>query len=1280
MKKRYYLFALAFAGLTLTSCGGNGSIGLNYDDSDLDIDTEWTEYSVPITKVNFDDGEDNLVIERGATYEYSYTVEPKKAVKKSLTWESSNTDVVTVSQGVLTGVGAGKAIIYVSNNEKSLNTISLNVEVIVPVTDISFEQTTLLADLNKDYQLSVDYTPFDTTEKGVTWDVENEEIATISDAGLLTTKGVTGVTTVTANSAYINKTISLTIDVADRTIYPDQVVIEEYENKIEVGKNFTMKARSIVSGDSSVMPTHPEVKYYSSDSSILTVEEDTGIVHALDVGTTTIYASAQGQSGAVSSELKTVEVFEIKVVSISLEDITLSNRDGRTEVPVPMTYTTDEPGKEASIPNFKYTIGDPTVATVNDNGILYAVAPSGTTTLKVEDLRSGVSKTVNVYVGYEVDSFTISGSSEIDAGKTAQLSVTTTPSGVPAGLISYSSDNTSVATVSDSGLVSGVSEGSAVITVTVTGMNKTVTETHNVKVNLPEIPFASGMSYVVGDHNYYSGESKASSTGSWDHANQAKVVDEPIQGPSGTLLYERRAIVKFNAGDLWKLRTADSYLPVDGHADKYDIGTYNTSAATGAFSGSHPDMSVFVTEEGYKNVLVNTAGYYAIYHAQYTNDHPEGWFNVYVERHELSISDYAPQVQIGNKVTLEAHNWLGNSEDLTYQITEGNELITVVRNDYKFEITAGSVTGTAKIVFTDLYKSVEVVVTVSTEAPLPKTFDEGIPYLVGSADYHSGTATGSGSYWGTDASKALKFTESTSDIPSGVFKQYEATVTFSKNNEFKVVIGLADNQLYWNVNYEKDVKTAHCDTAFSQGQMHEQEFGDHNMVVDSEGTYTIYAKSYENYGGWGILVMPKQGVPPTPGLEYSYSVNGGEFVKMTAGEGTEVESESVSFAKGDVLTFKKDSAAYLVTPKDSGQQTKVYAIEGGVKFAEAYTGKLYLDTSTGALWAGQFTPGYYLAGIAGEWEPKLATPAPKVGPDDPAYVVENVVLEDGAEVKFLNFPEEGNEVVWYNVGYTEEETPKPKVSTNSEVAYSVVSSGEGYGNLKVINAGTYNIYYNPDSGWYSIEDQNYVPDVPATDGYYLVGTKSNWKFEGATKLDAGESGNLAQLIGYEASAHEEFRIHGYHDGHDTWYEIAGGIGSDNYVVGDSDKTLNIYLNSEGIVYINEPVTPGEDVTYTITNLSSWIQDAGCVIFAWVWSPSDGGSWKSLTINGSTATFTVDEELTGFLLVRCVAGTTTPNWDIHSGNESGRIYNKTGDIICSSGTHSYSCSSWNDYPG
>ena len=103
------------------------------------------------------------------------------------------------------------------------------------------------------------------------------------------------------------------------------------------------------------------------------------------------------------------------------------------------------------------------------------------------------------------------------------------------------------------------------------------------------------------------------------------------------------------------------------------------------------------------------------------------------------------------------------------------------------------------------------------------------------------------------------------------------------------------------------------------------------------------------------------------------------------------------------------------------------------------------------------------------------------------------------------------------------------------------------------------------------------------------------------------------------------------------------------------------------------------VTYTVTGLPDWIQNDGCVIFAWVWGDQDGGSWKTLTYGtNSDASFTVEHALNGFLLARCKAGTTTPNWDEH-GDNIGRVYNKTNNIDCYPNTYSYVCTSWVDYP-
>ncbi len=60
-------------------------------------------------------------------------------------------------------------------------------------------------------------------------------------------------------------------------------------------------------------------------------------------------------------------------------------------------------------------------------------------------------------------------------------------------------------------------------------------------------------------------------------------------------------------------------------------------------------------------------------------------------------------------------------------------------------------------------------------------------------------------------------------------------------------------------------------------------------------------------------------------------------------------------------------------------------------------------------------------------------------------------------------------------------------------------------------------------------------------------------------------------------------------------------------------------------------------------------------------------------------FTTNGEITGMLLARCVAGTTTPSWDIKApSNDPGRVYNQTEDITVTSGVTTYSCSVWKEY--
>lgn len=110
-----------------------------------------------------------------------------------------------------------------------------------------------------------------------------------------------------------------------------------------------------------------------------------------------------------------------------------------------------------------------------------------------------------------------------------------------------------------------------------------------------------------------------------------------------------------------------------------------------------------------------------------------------------------------------------------------------------------------------------------------------------------------------------------------------------------------------------------------------------------------------------------------------------------------------------------------------------------------------------------------------------------------------------------------------------------------------------------------------------------------------------------------------------------------------------------------------------------PPEPGEELTYTINNLPTWITDDGCQIFAWVWGGTYGtGQWINCTYTSSTSLkLTIDSSATGMLLVRCVSGTTTPDWST-KGDNPGRIYNQTDDINFTSGVTTYNSPTWKEY--
>ena len=216
--------------------------------------------------------------------------------------------------------------------------------------------------------------------------------------------------------------------------------------------------------------------------------------------------------------------------------------------------------------------------------------------------------------------------------------------------------------------------------------------------------------------------------------------------------------------------------------------------------------------------------------------------------------------------------------------------------------------------------------------------------------------------------------------------------------------------------------------------------------------------------------------------------------------------------------------------------------------------------------------------------------------------------------------------------------------------------------------------------------------------YRVVGLFGNWSYEnGARFIDVSEE----EKVGVEYNVKLQATFHVYANDEFKLTDGNNWIGGENLTAHESFEVVesgNIKAKAAGgvtlvfttglngaqtleIAFDPDPVIEPEptDVTYTVLDLPDWITNDNAVVFAWVWSESDPGSWKTVSF-GETgeAIFTVTGEVTGFLLVRCHSETVEPDWTIAE-DVAGRIYNKTDNFVAVADQHAYlSPADWNTY--
>ena len=147
----------------------------------------------------------------GETVTLTATVSPSDATDKTVTWSTSDANIATVKDGVVTAVKVGSATITAMAGDKSA-TCEITVEP-TKVSSITLNATNKTLLVNMEFKLTATIYPDNATNKNIVWSSSDSSIATVDAEGNV--KAVAeGTAAITAKSEDGNCTATCSITVS----------------------------------------------------------------------------------------------------------------------------------------------------------------------------------------------------------------------------------------------------------------------------------------------------------------------------------------------------------------------------------------------------------------------------------------------------------------------------------------------------------------------------------------------------------------------------------------------------------------------------------------------------------------------------------------------------------------------------------------------------------------------------------------------------------------------------------------------------------------------------------------------------------------------------------------------------------------------------------------------------------------------------------------------------------------------------------------------------------
>ena len=162
-----------------------------------------------------------LSLKEGESETLTATISPSNATNKSAYWSSNRTWVASVDQyGKVTAIGEGTATITASAGNYSASCTVTVEKNVIAVTSITLNKSSISLLVGETETLIATVLPTDATNKTITWSSSNTAVATVSSGGVVTAWAA-GVATITASAG--DKTASCLVTVTQPSSGPEAV-------------------------------------------------------------------------------------------------------------------------------------------------------------------------------------------------------------------------------------------------------------------------------------------------------------------------------------------------------------------------------------------------------------------------------------------------------------------------------------------------------------------------------------------------------------------------------------------------------------------------------------------------------------------------------------------------------------------------------------------------------------------------------------------------------------------------------------------------------------------------------------------------------------------------------------------------------------------------------------------------------------------------------------------------------------------------------------------------